>query len=350
MKEIYIGNRLISENSPALIVAELSANHHNNLNIALETIQAIKESGADAVKVQTYRPDSITLDSDDELFQTRKDSHWAGKKLFDLYKEGSLPYEWHKDLKSYSESMGLIFFSTPFDIQDVDFLETLDVPAYKIASLEINDIPLISYVAEKGKPIILSTGIAAPEDIELAVKTCLDKGNDKIIILKCTSSYPTPPEEAHLLSMQWLKENFDTLTGLSDHTLDTYAPIAAISLGAKFIEKHFILDKNLKSLDADFSLEPKEFTAMVKAIRETEKLLGNYEYSVTKKMELARKSRRSIFIIKDIKQSEKFTIKNTKVIRPGDGLHPKYFHDILGKRAARYLKMGTPLTFNDIID
>jgi pseudaminic acid synthase len=348
LKEIHIGTRIISEGSSALIVAELSANHNNELKIALESIRAIKDAGADAVKVQTYRPDSITIDSDKGIFQTRKDSHWPGRKLYDLYKKGSLPYEWHEELKSLAEGLGLIFFSTPFDHQDVDFLESLDVPAYKIASLEINDIPLISYVAEKGKPIILSTGIAKVEDIQLAVNTCQSKGNDQIIILKCTSSYPTPPEEANLLSMQWLKDTFDVLTGLSDHTLGIYAPITAISLGAKFIEKHFVLDKNLKSLDADFSLDPDEFSKMVFAIRETEKLLGNYAYSLTQKMEMARKSMRSIFIIRDVKKGERFTRENIKSIRPGNGLHPKHFYNILGKKAAKDLEAGTPLSFNDI--
>ncbi|MBR9999344.1 MAG: pseudaminic acid synthase [Cyclobacteriaceae bacterium] len=348
-REIKIGDFIISDSGPVFVIAELSANHARNLETAMESIKAISRTGANAVKVQTYKPESMTLDSDTEIFMTRKDSLWAGRKLFDLYKDGSLPYEWHAELKKFAEGLGLILFSTPFDIEAVDFLERLQVPAYKIASFEITDIPLISHIAGKGKPVLLSTGIAEPEDIQLAVDTCLQKGNDQIIILKCTSSYPTPDEDAHLNNISWLREKFKCLTGLSDHTLDIFAPIAAVSLGARVVEKHFILDRSKKSLDADFSLDPEGFSAMVTAIRSTEKLLGNYAYTVTEKMKKAKISCRSIFVTKDIRKGEHFSSDNIRVLRPGYGIHPRHYYDLMGKKAGKDLTFGTPLSWEDII-
>jgi len=350
LKEIRIGNHIISDRSPVFIVAELSANHNKDFKLALKSLDAIKESGADAVKVQTYRPDSITIDSEKEMFRTREDSLWSGIKLYDLYKKGSLPYEWHSELQSYAEKLGLVFFSSPFDDKDVDFLETLNIPAYKIASMEITDIPLISYVASKGKPIILSSGIATKEDIQLAIDTCLKEKNDKLILLKCTSSYPTPPEDAHLNNILWLKNNFNIPIGLSDHTKDIIAPIVAVTLGAKLIEKHFILDKSIESLDAGFSLDRIEFSKMVASIREAEQLLGKHDYMVTEKMEIAKKSSRSVFVIKKIDSGMVFSKDNIKVIRPGFGIHPKYYKQILGKKAARDLEAGSPLSLDDITD
>lgn len=347
-KEIKIQDYRISDKSPVFIIAELSANHHHDLKVARESIRAIKKSGADAVKVQTYKPESMTLDSEREIFMARKDSLWAGRKLFDIYREGALPYEWHKELKKLAEDLGLIFFSSPFDQESVDFLEQIDVPAYKVASLEITDIPLISYMAKKGKPLLISTGIAEIEDIELAINTCLKEGNDQIIILKCTSSYPTPMEDANLNNLPWIQNKFNMLTGLSDHTLDILAPIAAVSLGARVIEKHFILDKSIESLDSAFSLDPEEFLAMVSSIRDTEKLLGNTGYQVTEKMRKARISARSIFVIKDIRKGEVITPENIKVLRPGYGLHPKYYSDLIGKKVKRDLDSGSPLSWDDI--
>jgi len=349
LKEIKIGDFIISETSPAFIIAELSTNHLQNLNIAKESIKAIEKTGANAVKVQTYRPESMTLDSDLEIYQTRKDSLWAGRKLIDVYREGALPYEWHAELKKIAEDLGLVFFSTPFDVYDVEFLESLRIPAYKVASMEILDIPLIAHIAKKGKPIILSTGIAEKEDIQLAIDTCLQENNQQIIILKCTSSYPTPYEDAHLKNIVWIFEKYKTWVGLSDHTQDIIAPIAAITLGAKVIEKHFILDKSLKSLDASFSLDVNQFTNMVDAIRNTEKLLGNHQYQVTDKMKNARISSRSILVVKNIKKGEILTSDNIKVLRPGYGLHPKYYYKVIGKKAASDLPFGTPLQWNDII-
>lgn len=347
-KSIKIGDREISQDSPAFIIAELSANHNNDLDLAIESVKAMKECGADAVKVQTFTPDSMTLDHPSEIFMTRKDSMWAGQSLYSLYEEGSLPYDWHIKLQEVAKDLGLIFFSAPFDKNDVDFLASIDVPAYKIASMEITDIPLIKYVASKGKPMIISTGIAEVADIDLAVKTCLDAGNDQVILLKCTSSYPTPYEDAHLNNIPWIQQNYDCLSGLSDHTLDLFAPITAASLGAKVIEKHFILDRSIGSLDSKFSLDKKDFKEMVDAIRATEKLKGSQDYMVTEKMKKAYISSRSIFVIKDIQAGELFTEENIKVLRPGYGLHPKHFEGALGKTASVMLERGTPLSMDHI--
>ena len=347
-KSINIGDFSVSDSGPVFIIAELSANHGGKLDLAKESIRAIKKSGADAVKVQTYHPDSMTLDSDKEIFMTRKDSLWAGRKLYDLYREGALPYEWHPELKSTAEDLGLIFFSTPFDIEAVDFLEQLNVPAYKVASLEITDIPLIIHIAKKGRPVLISTGIAEIEDIRLAVDACMKQGNDQIILLKCTSSYPTPPEDANLKNMVWMREEFNFMTGLSDHTTDILAPVAAVTLGARVIEKHFILDKSIKGLDAAFSLDAPAFTDMVNAIRITEKLLGNQAYTMTEKMKTARISSRSVIVTGDIRKGEFLTRDNIKVLRPGYGLHPKYYDDLIGKKANRDLTPGTPLSWEDI--
>lgn len=343
-KNLNIGGIQVSEDSPTFIIAELSANHNNDFDLAIESIKAIKESGADAIKVQTFTPDSMTLKHDSEMFMTRKDSNWAGRSLYSLYEEGSLPYEWHVKMKEVAEDLGLVFFSAPFDKEGVDFLEGLDVPAFKIASMEITDIPLIKHVASKGRPMIISTGIAEIADIELAVKTCKEQGNDQVILLKCTSSYPTPYKDAHLANISWISENYDCLSGLSDHTLDIYAPICAVSLGAKVIEKHFILDKSIGSLDADFSLDKSEFKQMVDAIRATEKLIGQKEYFVTEKMKKAYISSRSIFVINDIAKGEVISEDNIKVIRPGYGLHPKFFEGALGKKALVEIERGTPLS------
>jgi pseudaminic acid synthase len=347
-KEIKIADFILSETGPVFIIAELSANHGGSLEIAETSIRAIKKAGADAVKVQTYRPDAMTLESDDEIFRTRDDSLWAGRRLYDLYREGALPYEWHETLKKKAEKMGLMFFSTPFDLDGVDFLEDLQVPAYKIASLEITDIPLITHIAKQGKPILISTGIAEVEDIRLAVDACLKQGNDQIILLKCTSSYPTPPEDAHLNNITWMKKEFNFITGISDHTTDIYAPVAAVTLGARVVEKHFILDKSIKGLDAAFSLNAREFSEMVRAIRTTEKLLGEQDYTVTAKMKHARISSRSVFVTVNMRQGDYFTHENIKVLRPGYGLHPKYYDEIIGKKASKDLTYGTPLTWEDI--
>ncbi|GIW21337.1 MAG: N-acetylneuraminic acid synthase [Candidatus Sericytochromatia bacterium] len=330
------------------IIAELSCNHVQDLSIAKETIYAIKESGADAVKLQTYTPDTMTIDSKKDYFMIKQDTLWDGKTFYDLYKEAYTPWEWHYELKELTEKLDMVFFSTPSNKDSVDFLEELNIPIYKIASFEITDIPLIEYVASKQKPIILSTGIAALSDIEDAINACKRMGNNNFILLKCTSAYPAPFEEMNLKTIPNLSETFNCPVGLSDHTLGISVPIAAVALGAKLIEKHFILSKDLPSHDKEFSLEPYEFKEMVKAIREVEKALGNVCYDLNEKTKKSREFSRSLFVVKDIKEGDVFTEENIKSIRPGYGLHPKYFKDILGKRAKFNLEKGTPL-FWDMI-
>ncbi|MGG5617847.1 pseudaminic acid synthase [Myroides odoratimimus] len=328
------------------IIAELSANHNNDYQLALDTIKAIAECGADAVKVQTYTADSLTLDVDSELFMAKKGGPWEGRKLYDLYTEASLPYDWHLPLKDYAESLGLDFFSSPFDLEGVDFLETLNISRYKIASFEITDIPLIKYVASKGKPIIMSTGVAELSDIELAIKACREEGNNDITLLKCTSEYPAPMDRANLLTIPNLRETFGVEVGLSDHTMGSTVPIAAVALGASVVEKHFILDRNLGGPDSSFSMNPEEFKDMVKAIRDVEKALGKVSYEVSDSSKLRR---RSLFISKDVKMGEILTQDNLRSIRPGYGLHPKHYYDVLGKIVKKDIKKGEALSLTDLI-
>ncbi len=335
-------------NQKTFIIAELSANHRQDIEIAKDTIHAMKESGADAVKLQTYTPDTMTIDCDNEYFQIKQGTLWDGKTLYNLYKEAYTPWEWHHELKELAEKLGLVFFSTPFDKSAVDFLEGLDVKLYKVASFEITDIPLIEYIASKGKPMIISTGIATLSDIEDAINACKKMGNNDIALLKCTSAYPTPLEDVNLLTMPNMAETFGVTVGLSDHTLGISVPIAAVSLGAKIVEKHFILDRSLGGPDAAFSLEPDEFSRMVKAIREVERALGKVTYELTEKMKKGREFSRSLFVVEDVKKGEVFTEKNIRSIRPGFGLHPKYTKKIIGKRARRNIKRGTPLRWEYI--
>jgi pseudaminic acid synthase len=349
MKTIKMGNRVISHNSPTLIVAELSANHKQDIELAKDTIHAIKEAGADAVKLQTYTPETITINCDNDCFWIKQGTLWDGKTLYELYQEAYTPWEWHYELKELAEKLGLIFFSTPFDKTAVDFLEELNVPAYKIASFEITDIPLIEYAASKGKPMIISTGIATLCDIQEAVETCRRVGNDQIILLKCTSAYPAPLEEVNLKTIPNMAVTFNCIVGLSDHTLGISVPIAAVALGAKVIEKHFILSRNLKTPDKEFSLTPDEFREMVKAIREVEKALGKISYELTATTKKSREFCRSLFVVKDIKAGESFTEENVRSIRPGYGLPPKFLRKIVGRKARKDIKKGTPLTW-DLID
>lgn len=343
-----IGNCWIGEDSPSFIVAELSANHNQDYDIAVETIKAIKESGANAVKLQTYTPDTITIDSDNKIFQIDQGTLWDGKTLHQLYREAYTPWEWQPELKKIAEAQGLICFSSPFDKTAVDFLEEMDVPAYKVASFEITDIPLIEYMAAKGKPTIISTGIATLTDIREAVDACRRMGNDEIALLKCTSSYPAPFEEMNLRTIPDLSKTFGTVVGLSDHSLGISAAVAAVALGAKIIEKHFILDRNLGGPDADFSLEPEEFKEMVKSVREVEKALGEVSYELTDKIKKSREFSRSLFVVEDIKKGEVITEQNVRSIRPGHGLHPKYLGKVLGKKARIDLKKGTPFEWGMI--
>ncbi|WP_032496677.1 pseudaminic acid synthase [Hydrogenivirga sp. 128-5-R1-1] len=331
------------------IVAELSANHAQDLNLAKETIYAMREAGADAVKVQTYRPDTVTIDSDKDYFLIKQGTLWDGQSFYKLYENAYMPWEWHHELKELAEKLGLVFFSTPFDKSAVDFLEDLNVPIYKIASFEITDIPLIEYVASKGKPVIISTGIATLSDIEEAVNACRRMGNDQIVLLKCVSAYPAPLEDVNLRTIPNMAETFGCPVGLSDHTLGISVPIAAVALGAKVIEKHFILSKDIDSPDREFSLTPEEFKEMVQAIRDVEKALGKVSYELTEKMKRGREFARSLFVVKDVKKGEVFTEENVRSIRPGYGLHPKHLKDILGRRARKDIEKGTPLSW-DLIE
>lgn len=324
------------------IIAELSANHNGSLETAIETIRAAKRAGADAVKLQTFTPDTITLNSKNEDFLI-KGTIWDGQYLYDLYKEAYTPWEWHEKLFEIAKEEGLIIFSSPFDKTSVDFLEKLDVPAYKIASLEITDIPLIEYVASKGKPVIISTGIADVNDIELALDACRRVGNGQIVLLKCTSSYPTPIEESNMVMIPHLAERFGVISGLSDHSLGITVPIVATVLGAKVIEKHMILNKDVGGPDASFSLDEKEFTEMVKAVREAELAMGKVDYTLTENMIESRKFSRSLYVAEDIKKGEVFTEKNIRSVRPGYGLHPKYLKDIIGKIAKEDMEKGSSL-------
>ena len=321
----------------------MSANHLQKFDNAVKIIKAAKEAGADAVKLQTYAPDTITIDCDNEYFQIKQGTLWNGQTLYKLYKKAYTPWEWQPKLKKIAEEEGLIFFSSVFDKTAVDFLEDMDVPAYKIASLEITDIPLIEYVASKGKPLITSTGIATLSDIEEAVNACKRMGNEQIALLKCVSVYPTPLEDINLRTIPNLADTFKTVVGLSDHTLGISVPIASVALGACIIEKHLTLDRKLGGPDAAFSLEPDEFKAMVKSVREVEKALGEVSYDLTEKMKKSRELSRSLFVIKDIKAGEIFTEENIRSIRPGYGLHPRYLKNILGKKSAQAIKKGTPL-------
>ncbi len=330
------------------IIAELSANHGGDIEIAKRTIKAAKKAGVDAVKLQTYKPDTITLNVKNDYFKINHDSHWDGRYLYELYKEAFTPWKWHKELFELAKSEGLICFSSPFDFSAVDLLESLNNPIYKIASFEITDIPLIDYVASKGKPIIISTGIATLEDIELALKTCRARNNEDITLLKCTSQYPALPEDCNLATISDLKDRFKVNVGLSDHTLGIEAPIVAVSLGAKVIEKHFILDKNIGGPDAHFSLDEQEFCDLVRAIRKTEKLIGYVDYTMTEKKQKSREFSRSLFVSENVKSGEVLNDKNIKSVRPGHGLHTKYYYDLLGKVFVHDVKKGTPLTFEMI--
>lgn len=336
------------DKNKTFIIAELSANHNGSLQTALDSIKAAKEIGADAVKLQTYTADTLTLDSKKDDFKISKSNLWDGQYLYDLYKEAYTPWEWHKELFSYAKEIGIIILSSPFDKTAIDLLESLNTPAYKIASFEITDYELIRYAASKMKPMIISTGIATIDEIQDAVDICRKVGNNDIILLKCTSAYPAALEDANLLTIENLAQTFGVVSGFSDHTMGSTAPIVAVTLGAKVIEKHFILDKSIGGADAGFSMEKDEFEKMIKAIREAEKLLGKVDYSLTKKKVEGRRFSRSLYISKDIKKGEVLSLDNIRSVRPGYGLHPKYLEEVLGKRVNKDLSFATPLSFLDI--
>jgi pseudaminic acid synthase len=343
-----IKNFDIHKKSNVFIIAELSANHNGSLEVALETVRAAKRAGADCIKLQTYTADTITIDSKKDDFLI-KGTIWNGKNLYELYQEAYTPWEWHQAIFDEAENNGLVCFSSPFDKTAVDLLESLGTPAYKIASFEITDIPLIEYVASKGKPIIISTGIAEEVDIELALDACRRMGNHDIALLKCTSSYPAPIEEANLIMIKELAERYGLITGLSDHTMGSTAPLVATCFGAKIIEKHFILDHSIGGPDASFSMDEAEFTAMVNAVREAEKAIGVVDYTLTDKQAKGKDFSRSLYVVQDLKKGDLITQDNVKSIRPGFGLHPKHYTQILGKMSNQDLEKGTRMRL-DFLD
>lgn len=348
-KEIRIGNHVINEDSPTFIVAEMSANHNMNYDRAVAILQAAKDSGADAVKIQTYTADTITLNCDDPCFQITQGTLWDGTTLYKLYQSAYTPWEWQPKLKAAAEEMGLEFFSSPFDLSSVDFLEEMGVPAYKVASFEITDIPLLKKIAHTGKPIIIATGIAHLSDIELALHTCREAGNEKVILLKCTSSYPAPYEDINLRTIPAMKDTFDCITGLSDHSMGSAVAGASVALGAKVVEKHLTLRRADGGADAAFSMEPAEFKEMVDNIRNIELALGQVTYDLTPKQVREREHSRSLFVARDMKVGETFTPENLRSVRPADGLHTKHYEELLGKKIARDAKLGTPMSW-DLVD
>lgn len=345
-QEIWIDGKKISKDSPAYIIAEMSANHNMDFNRAKEIIDAVAASGADAVKIQTYRADTITIDCDREEFKAK--GLWEGRTLYELYSKAYTPWEWQEELLEYANRKGLALFSSPFDLTAVDFLENLKVPAYKVASFEINDIPMIRRIAKTGKPVIISTGIANLGDIELALKTCKEEGNENIILLKCVSAYPAPFEDTNLKVIPNMQETFECICGLSDHSLGAELAIASTALGGKIIEKHFTLRRSDGGEDAAFSMEPEEFADMVRQVRNVEKALGKVAYDLNEKQMESRKNSRSLFVVKEIQKGELFTEENVKSIRPGNGMHTKYWQEILGKKSKCHLEKGTPMDWNYI--
>ncbi|HAA11930.1 MAG TPA: pseudaminic acid synthase [Cytophagales bacterium] len=345
---MQISGRGIGGDHPVFIIAELSANHQHKKQVAIDTIKAAKQTGADAIKLQTYTPDTITLNSKKEYFQLKQGTIWDGRNLYDLYEEAHLPWDWHQDLFEAADKEGLVCFSSPFDFTAVDLLESLNAPAYKIASFEIVDIPLIEKVAATGKPIIISTGIAGMEDIELALSAARKAGAKDIALLKCTSSYPAPIDRANLTMIKDFEERFDIIPGLSDHTLGITVPVVSVAMGAKVIEKHFILDKSIGGPDASFSLDVNEFTEMVNAVRDAEKSLGVVDYTVTDKMKQSREFSRSLFVTQPVKKGETFTSENVRSVRPNYGLHPKHYQEVLGKVATQDIEAAEPLSWEMI--
>jgi pseudaminic acid synthase len=342
---IAIGNRKVGPSNPVWIIAELSANHNQDFDQAVQLIKATKEAGADAIKLQTYTPDTMTINYDNKYFRIGKGTIWEGKTLYELYKEAYTPWEWQPKLKEIANDLGMGLFSSPFDKTAVDFLEKMDVPAYKIASFELVDIPLIQYVARTGKPILMSTGMATLAEIDEAVTAAREAGCKELALLKCTSAYPADPAEMNLRAIPHMAKAFGVPVGLSDHTLGIAVPIAAVTLSACIVEKHVTLSRSVPGPDSAFSLEPHEFKAMVDAIRITEKALGEVQYKVSEHEVASCVFRRSLFIVKDIKAGDVFTEENIRSIRPGYGLHTRYVKEAIGRRAKADIKEGTPVSW-----
>lgn len=347
-KHIKIGERIVGEGQPVYIIAEMSANHMQNYERAKKIIFEAKKAGADAIKLQSYTPDTITIDCYGEEFMATKGSLWEGQNLYQLYKTAYLPWDWHKGLFAYAKEIGITIFSSPFDISAVDFLEELDVPAYKIASYEILDIPLIKKVAKTGKPVILSTGIATLADVERAIFTCKSEGNHNIAVLKCVSQYPTPYADLNLRTIPNMAETFECVAGLSDHSMGAAVDVAAVTLGAKIIEKHMTLRRADGGADGVFSMEPEEFAQMVTDIHNVEQAIGTCTYELTEAQKRGKKNSRSIYVVEDIKAGETFTVHNIRSIRPGRGIPTWYYEEILGKTAAKELKRGTAMKWEYI--
>lgn len=339
---LKIGNRTIGSGAPAYIIAEMSANHAGSLAHAKEIIHAAKEAGADCIKIQTYTADTMTIDCDNEYFHI-EDGTWKGENLYGLYQKAYTPWEWQADLKAEAEKCGIDFFSTPFDKTSVDFLESIGMEFYKIASFELVDLPLIRYVASKGKPIIMSTGMGSLEEIEEAVNAVYETGNHELALLRCASAYPAISDNMNLAAMKELNKRFALPVGLSDHSLGSVGAVTAVALGASIIEKHFCLDRGIKNPDSSFSMEPAEFAAMVQDVRSAERAIGRVKFGATKSESGNVAFRRSIFVVEDVKAGERLTEKNIRIIRPSNGLAPKYYEEVLGKCAVSDLKRGTPL-------
>ena len=348
-KRIRIGKRYVGEGEKTFVVAEVSANHLQDYGRAEAIIKAAAQAGADAVKLQTYTPDTITLDCDNDYFQITQGTIWDGTTLHKLYEEAYTPWEWQPRLMEYANGLGLECFSSPFDATAVDFMKEMDMPAYKVASFEINDIPLIRKIAGLGKPVILATGIAYLEDMERALQVCKEEGNEQVVLLKCTSAYPSPYEEMNLKVIPNMAQVFDCITGLSDHSMGTAAAVASVALGAKMVEKHLTLSRADGGPDGAFSMEPDEFKKMVDEIRSVEKALGKVTYELSEKQKRSREDGRSLFVVKNMKEGEIFTEENVRSIRPAFGLHTMYLDEIMGKRARTDISKGTPLDWKLIL-
>lgn len=350
MNEITIADRLIGPGQPTFVIAELSANHNHDLSRALASIDAAAEAGVDAVKFQTYTADTITIDSDAEPFQVKGGTLWDGRTLYDLYSEAYTPWEWHQELFGRARELGLIPLSTPFDPTAVELLESLDAPAYKVASMEIVDIPLVSLIASKGKPVIISTGIATDGEIQDAVEACRAVGNNQVVLLHCTSGYPTPPDELNMRTLPDMRDRFGMSVGLSDHTMSNTAAIIGVAFGAEIVEKHFTLSRSAGGPDSAFSLEPKELGELVNLIRETERALGTVSYDLAPSALVSRSHSRSLFVVEDVSAGDAVTAQNVRSIRPADGLRPAFFEGVVGRRFRTDTARGTPLALELLED
>jgi len=349
MGHIQIGQRKIGPGRQVYVVAELSANHRQKFENAVRLVELARQCGADAVKLQTYTPDTITLNSDGERFRVGGGTVWDGRTLFDLYTEAYTPWEWQPKLKHLADDLGLDLFSSPFDNSAVDFLEAMQVAAYKVASCELVDLPLIERMARTGKPLIISTGMATLEEIEEAVVAAERAGAQQIALLKCTTAYPADPREMNLRTIPELANRFQIPVGLSDHTLSTTVPVAAVALGANLIEKHLTLSRSMNGPDDNFSLEPEEFKVMVDTVRLTERALGEVQFGPTESEKNSRRFRRSLFVVENIRRGDTFDENNVRSIRPGDGLHTRYLSDVVGRSASQDIERGTPLSWDLVV-